>query len=395
MKKILLLAGLLLLLSPALGLAQDQSNAGKDARYDWSDVVQHPRLILRCFVAHSYINADPSHGDRSTPGNPRRVELIVDDGTGFGVSLEYRMSCLLGLEAGYLNTPLDSMFMFDSDTEWLMASDKMPTGFATLGLNFHLTPKKRVDLFLGPVLGFVDYGTVNYNLGGTIGPISDNLDEDFGIGLRAGIDVPFQKNGPWALTAGLHWFPSLDAKSVIRPLNVAVNPKIASLGLAYRFGRDKGPRCGEPKLLPPPPPPPAPAPEPEAAPAPPPPPPPPPPAPAPKPEIRETVNFDSGSARLSNIAKAKLDDVALQMKQDPELDALVIGYTDSTGSASGNQVLSEKRAQAVKDYLVTRHGIDSTRITIEGHGAENPVADNATAEGRKENRRAVIILSAE
>lgn len=149
----------------------------------------------------------------------------------------------------------------------------------------------------------------------------------------------------------------------------------------------------------PPPPPPAPAP----APAPPPPapapaptaPPPPPPAPAPKPEQREVIHFDSGSARLSNIAKAKLDEVALKMKQDPQLRATVIGYTDNKGGEAGNLKISQKRAEAVKSYLVQRHGIDAARITTEGKGSADPVGDNSTEAGRKENRRAVIILKVE
>ncbi len=120
---------------------------------------------------------------------------------------------------------------------------------------------------------------------------------------------------------------------------------------------------------------------------PPPPPPPPPPAPAPKPEERVTVNFPPGSARLSNIAKAKLDEVALKMKQDPELRAQVIGYSDTSGSASGNQTMSEQRAQAVKNYLVTRHGIDPSRITTEGRGSAESTGDP------EQDRRAVVILT--
>ncbi|HBL31960.1 MAG TPA: hypothetical protein DD490_34490 [Acidobacteria bacterium] len=139
----------------------------------------------------------------------------------------------------------------------------------------------------------------------------------------------------------------------------------------------------------PPPPPPAPVPEPEPEPevAPAPPPPPPPPAPAPKPEERVTVEFSPGSFRLSNIAKAKLDEAALKLKQDPELRAQVIGYTDAGGSASGNQKMSEQRAEAVKSYLVTRHGIDPSRITTEGRGSADSTGDVA------QDRRAVVILT--
>jgi outer membrane protein OmpA-like peptidoglycan-associated protein len=143
---------------------------------------------------------------------------------------------------------------------------------------------------------------------------------------------------------------------------------------------------------PPPPPPPAPAPPPAAEPPPPPPPapeapPPPPPAPAPKPEERVTVNFTPGSARLSNIAKAKLDEVALKMKQDPTLRAQVLGYTDAGKSETANHKMSEQRAQAVKNYLVSRHGIDPSRITTEGRSNQDSTG-NAT-----QDRRAVVILT--
>jgi outer membrane protein OmpA-like peptidoglycan-associated protein len=105
------------------------------------------------------------------------------------------------------------------------------------------------------------------------------------------------------------------------------------------------------------------------------------------------VQFDANSARLTNIAKAKLDEVALKMKEDTDITALVIGYTDSQGSATANQRMSERRAQAVKDYLVSRHGIDPSRITTEGRGSADPVASNDTAAGRAQNRRAVVILT--
>lgn len=147
-----------------------------------------------------------------------------------------------------------------------------------------------------------------------------------------------------------------------------------------------------------------------AAPAPPPPapvlPPPPPPEPAPvapppepvapprqPTELRtDEIHFEAGSARLTNIAKAILDDVALRMKQEPASTALVIGYTDNQEATGPNADLDRRRAEAVRDYLVSRHGIDASRITVEGRGTNDPVGDNATAEGRRLNRRVVIRL---
>ena len=157
------------------------------------------------------------------------------------------------------------------------------------------------------------------------------------------------------------------------------------VGLTYfpRFGRAaKAAPMPEPAPAPPPPPPaPEPAPAPAPAPA-----PEPPPAPAPAPEQRETINFGPNSARLSNIAKAKLDEVALKMKQDPSLTAEVLGYTDPSGSATANQRLSQQRADAVKSYLMKRHGIDGSRITATGKGSADSTGDKVA------DRRAVIIL---
>jgi outer membrane protein OmpA-like peptidoglycan-associated protein len=110
-------------------------------------------------------------------------------------------------------------------------------------------------------------------------------------------------------------------------------------------------------------------------------------------EIRtDEIHFEPGSARLTNIAKAILDEVALRMKQEPSATALVIGYTDDRENTGPNADLDRRRAEAVRDYLVTRHGIDPSRITVEGRGTQDPVGDNTTAEGRLRNRRVVIRL---
>jgi len=145
----------------------------------------------------------------------------------------------------------------------------------------------------------------------------------------------------------------------------------------------------------PPPPPPAPVEPPPPAPTPAPVPPPPPPVVEPRQptEIRtDEIHFEAGSARLTNIAKAILDEVALRMKQEPSATAVVIGYTDDRENTGANQDLDRRRAEAVRDYLVTRHGIDPARITVEGRGTADSIGDNTTAEGRLRNRRVVIRL---
>lgn len=134
----------------------------------------------------------------------------------------------------------------------------------------------------------------------------------------------------------------------------------------------------------------APAPAPVAAPV---------PAPAPQPVFRTSVtektirlegaNFATGSSRLLPGAGAKLDEVVNAARQAPEIGITVTGYTDSTGNAQSNVKLSQARADAVKAYL-TGKGVAASRITTDGKGVADPIADNGSAEGRAKNRRVEI-----
>lgn len=104
------------------------------------------------------------------------------------------------------------------------------------------------------------------------------------------------------------------------------------------------------------------------------------------------VLFTSGKSELLPAAQLKLNEVATALtEQDPESKMVVEGHTDSQGGLEFNQKLSEQRAQTVRDYLVTR-GIAADRITSQGYGPTRTVGDNATAEGRANNRRVEIVV---
>jgi outer membrane protein OmpA-like peptidoglycan-associated protein len=121
-----------------------------------------------------------------------------------------------------------------------------------------------------------------------------------------------------------------------------------------------------------------------------------PPAAPPAPQTKtttDTIGFDRGGARLTNIAKAILDGVALRMKNDLNSTAVITGYSDNAGSEDANLKISAQRADAAKAYLVERHGIDAARIRTAGRGSADSVGDNATEEGRAKNRRAVIVVT--
>jgi len=105
-----------------------------------------------------------------------------------------------------------------------------------------------------------------------------------------------------------------------------------------------------------------------------------------------SVLFASAKSDLLPAAQVKLNDVANALtKEDPVSKIVVEGHTDSQGQPAYNQELSQRRAQAVRDYLVTR-GIASDRITAQGFGPTRTVADNTSAEGRANNRRVEIVV---
>lgn len=108
-----------------------------------------------------------------------------------------------------------------------------------------------------------------------------------------------------------------------------------------------------------------------------------------KPVRLEGASFAPGSSKLLPGAGRKLDEVVNAANKMPEVRLEVIGYTDSTGNAQNNIKLSQGRADAVKAYLVKK-GVAADRISSKGMGADNPIADNGTAEGRAKNRRVEV-----
>jgi outer membrane protein OmpA-like peptidoglycan-associated protein len=104
------------------------------------------------------------------------------------------------------------------------------------------------------------------------------------------------------------------------------------------------------------------------------------------------VLFASNKSDLLPAAQLKLNEVADALtKQDSESKIVVEGHTDSQGGAIYNQDLSQRRAQTVRDYLVSR-GMSADRVTAQGFGLSRPIADNTSPEGRANNRRVEIVV---
>jgi OOP family OmpA-OmpF porin len=100
----------------------------------------------------------------------------------------------------------------------------------------------------------------------------------------------------------------------------------------------------------------------------------------------QRIQFDLGSAELTEAGKRVLDELATRLQQAPKMKLEVAAHTDSTGTPSYNLDLSNRRADAVVQYLGSK-GIAADRLIPRGYGASRPIADNATDEGRAKNRR--------
>lgn len=104
------------------------------------------------------------------------------------------------------------------------------------------------------------------------------------------------------------------------------------------------------------------------------------------------VTFGFDSSELTSSARSALNDVARVLTQYDDTRVNIGGHTDSTGDAGYNQRLSERRAQAVGNYL-SRAGVASGRLNMTGYGENQPVANNNTEQGRAQNRRVEITLT--
>jgi len=266
---------------------------------------------------------------------------------------------------------------------------KAPTGLFSL-----------VHPYLGIGVGGVRSYYHNANLGGF--PINDDYATELGYQAGAGIGYDVTRHLTFSLDYRHVWSnrgafrPQVGAPlETAYPIEQRYLADTAMLSVRYAFGSAP---VEAPAVLPPPPPPPPPSP-------PPPPPPPPPVAVTPPPctapagfqvdancrIIQQTVvvravDFEFNSVRLTAPAQQTLDEVASALAAQSELRVEIQGYTDSVGADAYNLKLSQRRADAVKFYLVSK-GVNGSALTARGYGKANPLVSNDTAENRAKNRR--------
>ncbi|MEX0333537.1 OmpA family protein [Vibrio tubiashii] len=272
-----------------------------------------------------------------------------DDSMAAGVLAGYQFMDYLSLEAGY-----DYLGEFTADG---LADDKVKAFTIAPKLNLSLTE----DIFLYGKFGGarVDYGNKNDN--SFLGAVGFEVDSHKNVSIRLEYQRLTDVNNDY--------------------VRAAVNS--ATLGFVYKFGASEPlasePYVAEEKVV-----------EEvvveEAV------------VVTPVLKTFETKVVDSGafalnSAELKPESLPMLEELVQFMKQYPQSNVEITGYTDSSGAAAYNQKLSEKRAKSIESALLNA-GVDSSRITAKGEGENNPIASNDTVEGRAQNRRVEIIVPA-
>lgn len=106
------------------------------------------------------------------------------------------------------------------------------------------------------------------------------------------------------------------------------------------------------------------------------------------------VKFASNSADVEAAYATQMEALAYVLKASASSQVTINGHTDSAGSAAYNQSLSQRRADAVAEYMVEKYDVNASQVRAVGHGESSPVADNSTSEGRHQNRRVVAEISA-
>jgi OmpA-OmpF porin, OOP family len=105
------------------------------------------------------------------------------------------------------------------------------------------------------------------------------------------------------------------------------------------------------------------------------------------------IYFDTGSDRIRPESTPTLKEIGAMLKDHPELKLTIEGHTDNVGSAESNQALSEKRAAAVRQFLIDSYQVDAARLQAKGLGQTKPAGSNDTPEGRQNNRRVELVKS--
>ena len=342
--------------------------------------------------------------------NFQNNQNVTQSGTGIG-SLQYKTGFIGGLTFG---NAFAMGWRPEIELDWRRNDLKSANGFGVGGasaggfnnadsamanlwydLRMPEGPLSVIHPYIGGGVGGIRDSYRNIEVGGFVAP-RNSYDTVFAY--QGGAGVAFDATTHLVISADYRFIQSnrgtYDVGAIGGPVSARYRANTAMIGIKYMFG--------EPPAPPPPPPPPPPV---VLAPPPPPPPPPPPVCHAPpgfkvdanchiiqQTLVVRAIDFEFNSSQLTVPAQQSLDEVAGALAAQPELAIEIDGYTDNIGGAAYNQRLSQKRAESVKSYLVSK-GVNGAGLSAHGFGKDKPIADNSTAEGRAQNRRVEFVIT--
>jgi len=318
------------------------------------------------------------------------ADLEVDEGMSLTVEGTYMFLDHMGVEllAAY---PFEHEVNVDGAGKVAEVEHLPPT----LSLQYHFIPEGSIRPYVGLGLNYTTF-TREEEFGILRDGVRLELEDSWGAAGQVGADITL--SGNWFANVAVRYI-DIDSDAEINGDDIGeieIDPFIYQAQIGYRFRRAAAPVAAAPAPVKPVPPPPA------------------------KPvdsdgdgvidandmcpntprgakvdakgcECDFTLNlkFEFASAALTDYDKLELDRLGERLKNASWAIGKIEGHTDSVGSDAYNQGLSERRAQAVVDYLASK-GLDRGRATVVGRGETQPIADNGTPEGRAQNRRVVI-----
>jgi outer membrane protein W len=210
---------------------------GVTAECSDSDLIPEPdvRWVFRAVGARVEAD-DAARSSIFLPdGSNQRDYFAVEPGYGVGASLERIFSPRIGLEFGALIANVDSYFLRDIDVDWADDHEDIGLKLISIGPNFHLTPNRKVDLYFGPFLGYVELDGATYQVLGTT--VRTDGEDEFTWGAQLGLDVPAASK--WAFTAGIRYldlsYDLEEGANEADDLELSLDPLIFTVGVAYRF----------------------------------------------------------------------------------------------------------------------------------------------------------------
>lgn len=185
------------------------------------------------WIARLYgASVDGDDSVNTVEANNDRTFTALDGAAGVGLALEYLFNDRIGLEGGIFQGGVDGLYSADRGDLWGMDEDDFDFSLVTLGVNFHLTPDRRADLYVGPFVGLVNYGTARFDL--PFEWITMSFDDDFGIGAQIGVDIPFGASR-WGFSAVARYLQTTAEQEGGLGREFDLDPLILGAGFSVRF----------------------------------------------------------------------------------------------------------------------------------------------------------------